>query len=76
MLDEPKLSEWAAAHLTRRGIDLKLKDSVNEVGPEHCVLRSGATLATRTVIWTICWRRSGSASTDATASSASALLRM
>src|SRR4051794_18973159 len=51
VLDEPKLSEWAAAHLTRRGIDLRLKDSVTEVGPEHCVLKNGATLATRTVIW-------------------------
>lgn len=51
VLDEPELSDWAADHMKRRGVELRLQESVNEVHPEHVVLRSGGTLPTRTAIW-------------------------
>jgi NADH:ubiquinone reductase (H+-translocating) len=51
VMESDELSDWAAEHMKRRGIELRLKESVNEIHPGHCVLRSGGTLATRTVIW-------------------------
>jgi NADH dehydrogenase len=51
VLDEPTLSDWAANHMQRRGIELRLKESVNEIRPTWVVLRGGQVLRTRTVIW-------------------------
>ncbi|MEX2219938.1 MAG: NAD(P)/FAD-dependent oxidoreductase [Phycisphaerales bacterium] len=45
------LSEYAARRLTERGIDIRLRESVEEISAGSVRLTSGATLATRTVIW-------------------------
>lgn len=51
VMESDELSDWAADHIKRRGIELRLKESVNEIHPDYCVLRNGQTLTTRTVIW-------------------------
>lgn len=51
VMDEPTLSEWAADHMQRRGIELRLRESVNEIRQTWIVLRGGDVLRTRTVIW-------------------------
>jgi NADH:ubiquinone reductase (H+-translocating) len=48
---DPRLSRYAMDSLRRRGVHLRLRDSVVEIGPYHAVLDSGDRLATETVIW-------------------------
>jgi NADH:ubiquinone reductase (H+-translocating) len=49
-LDE-SLSDYAAEHLRKLGVDVRLKSSINQVGPDRVYLTSGEVLSTRTVIW-------------------------
>jgi NADH:ubiquinone reductase (H+-translocating) len=49
---DPRLSRYAMENLRRRGVHIRLRDSVVEIGPRHAVLQSGETVATETVIWT------------------------
>jgi NADH dehydrogenase len=49
-LDE-SLSDFAAKHLRKRGLDLRLRMSVRSVASDHVVLADGARLPTHTVIW-------------------------
>jgi NADH:ubiquinone reductase (H+-translocating) len=48
---DPELSEFAAKALRRRGVDIRLRESVREIGPEHVILASGPRLPAGTVIW-------------------------
>jgi NADH dehydrogenase len=48
---DPRLSEYTRSHLIRRGIDVRLKTSVNSIELEACVLHDGTRLPTRTVVW-------------------------
>ncbi|MCP3904517.1 MAG: NAD(P)/FAD-dependent oxidoreductase [Planctomycetes bacterium] len=45
------LSDFALRHLRRRGIDVRLKTTVREVGEDFVTLDTGTRLPTRTVIW-------------------------
>ncbi len=45
------LSAFAARHLRRRGIDIRLNTTVTEVEPHRARLSDGHSLAARTVIW-------------------------
>lgn len=45
------LSDWAAEHLRRRGIDLHTSESVAEVSPTHVRLGTGQILPCHTTIW-------------------------
>jgi len=47
-----KLQRHAIAQLQRRGIELRLATSVEEVTPEHVRLSGGEVIATRTTLWT------------------------
>ncbi|NUT50990.1 MAG: NAD(P)/FAD-dependent oxidoreductase [Saccharothrix sp.] len=51
-LDE-RLSGPAARVLRSRGVDLRLKTSVEEVTPHCAVLTDGAQIPTRTVVWCV-----------------------
>jgi len=46
-----ELADFAARHLRKRGLDLRLGTSVKSVGADHVVLADGTRLPTRTVIW-------------------------
>lgn len=52
----PALSESGARYCTselrRRGVDVRVNESVTAVGPDHAVLRSGERIETKTVVWT------------------------
>jgi NADH dehydrogenase len=45
------LSRWSADHLRRRGLDLRLNDTVTEIGPDYVVFGDGTRALTHTVIW-------------------------
>ena len=45
------LAEYAAEHLERRGLEVRLKESASSIAPDHVVLKSGGTLRTHTTIW-------------------------
>ena len=47
----PQLAEWCHRTLTHRGIDIRTKTSITEVGPRHCVLTTGERIETQTVVW-------------------------
>jgi NADH dehydrogenase len=49
-LDE-ELSAYAADHLRRRGVSVRLGTTVAEVGKDHVRLSSGERIEARTVIW-------------------------
>lgn len=49
---DPALSEKGAASMRKRGVDIRLEESVTEIGEDFARLKSGETLKTRTVIWT------------------------
>jgi NADH:ubiquinone reductase (H+-translocating) len=49
-LDE-RLSEYAARNLRKRGVDIRLKESVSEIGDDFVTLTSGEVLGARTTIW-------------------------
>jgi NADH dehydrogenase len=48
---DEELSTWAADHMRRRGIDLRLSESVAEVSPTHVTLGTGQKLPCHTTIW-------------------------
>lgn len=50
-MKDPDLSDFAARHLTERGIRIRLKTTVTEVRRDHVVLSTGEHLPTFTVIW-------------------------
>jgi NADH dehydrogenase len=47
----PRLSDYALANLTRRGIDVRLRDTVVAAGPTRVRLASGEDLRARTLVW-------------------------
>jgi NADH dehydrogenase len=50
-LQDRDLSDYAADHLRRRGVEVLLQTTVKEVGPGHVLLSDGRRIETRTVIW-------------------------
>jgi NADH dehydrogenase len=46
-----RLSRYAERSMRKRGIDIRLNESVREIGDDHVVLASGERLAARTTIW-------------------------
>jgi NADH dehydrogenase len=51
-LEDEELSQWSAEHLRRRGIELRLGESVDAIYADHAVLQSNKQkLPTHTVIW-------------------------
>ncbi len=48
---DPKLSDYALRTLRKRGIDIRLRTTVEEVERRRVILNDGTDLATRTVIW-------------------------
>jgi NADH dehydrogenase len=49
---DPELAAYALHELRGRGIDIRLKTTLEEVGPDFARLSSGETLPTTTVVWT------------------------
>ena len=49
---DPQLADYALRELRGRGIDIRLKTTLEEVSAESARLSSGETLPTRTVVWT------------------------
>jgi NADH dehydrogenase len=49
-LDED-LSQYAVTVMRRRGIDVRLNETVREIHPDHLILGCGERVDTRTVIW-------------------------
>lgn len=47
----PELSDYATRNFRRRGVNLRLRETVTEVGERHVTLSTGERLATRTVLW-------------------------
>jgi NADH:ubiquinone reductase (H+-translocating) len=47
-----KLGDYAARELERRGVDIRLETTLEEVEPHGAVLSDGDRLATSTVVWT------------------------
>ena len=48
---EPQLQEYAKQILTTRGVEVLTGEMVTEVAPTGVTLKSGGTIASRTVIW-------------------------
>jgi NADH dehydrogenase len=48
----PKLGEYAAAQLARRGVDIRVSTTLEEVEPHAARLSDGERLLTSTVVWT------------------------
>ena len=47
-----RLGDYAAHELTRRGIEIHVRTTLESVGPREAVLSSGLRIPTRTVVWT------------------------
>ncbi len=47
-----KLRTYAAAHLKKHGVDVRLKTPVAQVTPEAVTLKDGTVIPTHTVVWT------------------------
>lgn len=47
----PRLSRYAEERMRKRGIDVLLKQSVREVGPDHVELSDGIRIDTSTTVW-------------------------
>ncbi len=45
------LADYAADQLRRRGVEIRLEETVERVEPDQVALRGGGTLRTHTVIW-------------------------
>ena len=45
------LSQYAAEHMRRRGIDIRLKTTVSTIEPDHVTLNNGEELRAQTVVW-------------------------
>jgi NADH dehydrogenase len=50
-IDE-RLADYAVCQLRRRGIDVRLKTTLSEVGTDFVGLSDGERIATRTLVWT------------------------
>ncbi|MGV3619068.1 MAG: NAD(P)/FAD-dependent oxidoreductase [Fimbriimonas sp.] len=48
---DAKLAQWCHDTLTKRGLDIRTKTSLTEVGERHCVLTTGERVPTQTVVW-------------------------
>ncbi|HVT14212.1 MAG TPA: NAD(P)/FAD-dependent oxidoreductase [Fimbriimonadaceae bacterium] len=48
---EPELAEYAHRHLVKRGLDIRTKMSLSEVGEHDVVLTDGSCLETYTTVW-------------------------
>lgn len=48
---DEKLATWAHDTLTKRGVDIRNRTSITEVGEKHALLTTGERVATQTVIW-------------------------
>jgi NADH dehydrogenase len=46
-----ELSNYAAQHLRRRGINIKLRTSISKINSDYVILDDGLKLPTHTVIW-------------------------
>jgi NADH:ubiquinone reductase (H+-translocating) len=46
------LADYACRELRRRGIDIRLGTTIEEVGPSSTRISTGETIPTRTVVWT------------------------
>jgi NADH dehydrogenase len=46
------LADYACRELRRRGIDIRLGTTIEEVGPDSTRISTGETIPTRTVVWT------------------------
>jgi NADH:ubiquinone reductase (H+-translocating) len=58
----PRLGDYAARELSRRGVDLRVSTTLEEVGPHSARLSDGETLLTHTLVWTAGVRPSPSTS--------------
>jgi NADH dehydrogenase len=47
----PELAEWARKTLADRGLDIRTKTSVTEIGGDYAVLTTGERVSTHTVVW-------------------------
>lgn len=47
----PGLSDYALRHMQRRGIHIRLNNTVSQIGADTVYLRSGEEIPSRTVIW-------------------------
>ena len=47
-----RLGEYAAAQLTRRGVDIRVGTTLEEAGPQSVRLSDGETILTHTLVWT------------------------
>jgi NADH dehydrogenase len=48
----PRLGEYAAEQLERRGVDIRVGTTLESVGPHEAVLSDGDRIVTSTVVWT------------------------
>lgn len=48
---DQKLAEWAHQTLVKRGVDIRTKISISEVGEKYAVLTTGERIPTQTVVW-------------------------
>ena len=48
----PRLGEYAAEQLERRGVDIRVSTTLESVGPHEAVLSDGDRIVTSTVVWT------------------------
>jgi NADH dehydrogenase len=47
-----RLGEYAQRQLARRGVDIRVGTTLDEVGPAHVLLSDGDRILTRTLVWT------------------------
>jgi NADH:quinone reductase (non-electrogenic) len=47
-----RLGDYAARQLARRGVDIRVETTLEEVGPHHVVLSDGDRIFTSTLVWT------------------------
>jgi NADH dehydrogenase len=48
---EPKLREYTRRQLVKRGVDIRLKTTINEVTPQHVVLADGSSVRSDLTVW-------------------------
>ena len=48
----PRLGEYAARELTRRGVEIHVGTTLESLGPREAVLSNGVRIPTRTLVWT------------------------
>ncbi|AIE83465.1 NAD(P)/FAD-dependent oxidoreductase [Fimbriimonas ginsengisoli] len=45
------LADWVVLTLTQRGLDIRTKTTVTEIGPDYALLTTGERVSTHTVVW-------------------------